>query len=77
MTTQPAVLVTGGAGHVGSQVCKALHRSGSMPVTLDNLSTDLCAQTRHRQPQIGNTRPARDAIPGFNRAFAHEETGQG
>ena len=39
MTKQPTVLVTGGAGYVGSHVCKALHRSGMMPVTLDNLST--------------------------------------
>ncbi len=37
MTTQPTVLVTGGAGYVGSHVCKALHRSGLTPVTLDNL----------------------------------------
>jgi UDP-arabinose 4-epimerase len=39
MTMQPAVLVTGGAGYVGSHVCKALHRSGLTPVTLDNLHT--------------------------------------
>ena len=34
-----AVLVTGGAGYVGSHVCKALHRAGLLPVTLDNLAT--------------------------------------
>lgn len=37
MTTHPTVLVTGGAGYVGSHVCKALHRAGLIPVTLDNL----------------------------------------
>ncbi len=34
----PAVLVTGGAGYIGSHVCKALRRSGYLPVTYDDLS---------------------------------------
>jgi UDP-arabinose 4-epimerase len=34
----PAVLVTGGAGYVGSHACKALSRAGYLPVTYDNLS---------------------------------------
>jgi UDP-glucose-4-epimerase GalE len=33
------VLVTGGAGYIGSHVCKALKRDGFTPVTLDNFST--------------------------------------
>jgi UDP-arabinose 4-epimerase len=37
--SRPAVLVTGGAGYVGSHVCKALDRAGFLPVTLDNLAT--------------------------------------
>jgi UDP-arabinose 4-epimerase len=32
------VLVTGGAGYIGSHVCKALKRAGYTPVTFDNLS---------------------------------------
>ena len=32
------VLVTGGAGYVGSHTCKALAQAGYCPVTLDNLS---------------------------------------
>ncbi|MEO5364781.1 MAG: UDP-glucose 4-epimerase GalE [Magnetococcus sp. WYHC-3] len=32
------VLVTGGAGYIGSHVCKALARAGHLPVTIDNLS---------------------------------------
>jgi len=32
-----AVLVTGGAGYIGSHVCKALARAGRVPVALDNL----------------------------------------
>ena len=37
--TGTAVLVTGGAGYVGSHACKALARAGYRPVTYDNLST--------------------------------------
>ncbi|MCU0825963.1 MAG: UDP-glucose 4-epimerase GalE [Tabrizicola sp.] len=33
------VLVTGGAGYIGSHACKALARAGYLPVAFDNLST--------------------------------------
>ncbi len=33
-----SVLVTGGAGYIGSHACKALARAGYLPVTYDNLS---------------------------------------
>ncbi len=33
------VLVTGGAGYIGSHACKALAAAGYIPVTFDNLST--------------------------------------
>ena len=33
------VLVTGGAGYIGSHACKALKAAGFTPVTYDNLST--------------------------------------
>ena len=33
------ILVTGGAGYIGSHACKALQRGGYTPVTFDNLST--------------------------------------
>jgi UDP-arabinose 4-epimerase len=39
MGTGPAVIVTGGAGYIGSHTCKALHAAGFNPVTIDNLST--------------------------------------
>lgn len=32
------VLVTGGAGYIGSHVCKALHQKGLLPITFDNFS---------------------------------------
>ncbi|HIJ63185.1 MAG TPA: UDP-glucose 4-epimerase GalE [Rhodospirillaceae bacterium] len=34
-----AILVTGGAGYVGSHSCKALAAAGFLPVSFDNLST--------------------------------------
>ena len=37
--TQNHILVTGGAGYIGSHACKALQQSGYVPVTLDNLVT--------------------------------------
>ena len=33
------VLVTGGAGYVGSHTCKSLFDAGSIPVTYDHLVT--------------------------------------
>ncbi|MAQ45814.1 MAG: UDP-glucose 4-epimerase GalE [Confluentimicrobium sp.] len=33
------ILVTGGAGYIGSHACKALAAAGHVPVTVDNLST--------------------------------------
>ena len=38
-TNGNAVLVTGGAGYVGSHACKALARTGYIPVTFDNLAS--------------------------------------
>ena len=35
--TRGPVLVTGGAGYIGSHACKALARAGWLPVTYDNL----------------------------------------
>ena len=36
---QQNVLVTGGAGYIGSHACKALQRAGFIPVTFDNFVT--------------------------------------
>uniref|UniRef100_UPI003A9A6295 UDP-glucose 4-epimerase GalE n=1 Tax=Stappia sp. TaxID=1870903 RepID=UPI003A9A6295 len=38
-TTSRTVLVTGGAGYIGSHACKSLRAAGFTPVTYDNLST--------------------------------------
>ncbi|MCP3460102.1 UDP-glucose 4-epimerase GalE [Bradyrhizobium sp. CCGUVB23] len=39
MTNRPTVLVTGGAGYIGSHACRALVAAGYQPVVYDNLST--------------------------------------
>ena len=44
--TAPAILVTGGAGFIGAQCCKALAAAGYLPVVYDNLSTGHAAHVR-------------------------------
>jgi UDP-glucose-4-epimerase GalE len=39
MNDRPAILVTGGAGYIGSHCCRALAAAGYDPVVYDNLST--------------------------------------
>lgn len=39
MTDRPTVLVTGGAGYIGSHCCRALSAVGYEPIVYDNLST--------------------------------------
>ena len=56
MANQPSVLVTGGAGYVGSHVCKALHRSGFIPVTLDNLATGHREAVKWGPLEVGDVR---------------------
>ena len=33
-----SILVTGGAGYIGSHTCKSLYREGFEPICFDNLS---------------------------------------
>jgi UDP-glucose 4-epimerase len=39
MNDRPAILVTGGAGFIGSHACRALEAAGYQPIVYDNLST--------------------------------------
>jgi UDP-arabinose 4-epimerase len=39
MVTNRKILVTGGAGYIGSHTCKKLHEMGYEPIVIDNLST--------------------------------------
>lgn len=51
---RPAVLVTGGAGFIGSHTCKALSRSGYWPVTYDNLSNGVVDAVRWGPLEVGD-----------------------
>lgn len=50
------VLVTGGAGYVGSHVCKELARQGHEPVTFDNLSRGHREAVRWGPLEVGDVR---------------------
>ena len=39
MADRPTILVTGGAGYIGSHCCRVLERAGFRPIVYDNLST--------------------------------------
>jgi UDP-glucose 4-epimerase len=39
MNDRPAILVTGGAGYIGSHCCRALAAAGYHPVAYDNFYT--------------------------------------
>ena len=50
----PTVLVTGGAGYIGSHTCKALSQAGYLPVTYDNLSTGHREAVKWGPLEVGN-----------------------
>ncbi|RDI50223.1 UDP-L-arabinose 4-epimerase [Microvirga subterranea] len=65
----PAVLVTGGAGFIGSHACKLLARNGFEPVTYDNLSTGHRDAVRWGPLVIGDIldrRMLQNAFKAFN-----------
>jgi UDP-glucose-4-epimerase GalE len=51
-----AILVTGGAGYVGSHACKALVRAGFTPVAYDNLSRGQRRFARFGPLEVGDIR---------------------
>jgi UDP-arabinose 4-epimerase len=58
VNTASTVLVTGGAGFIGSHTCKALHANGFVPVTFDNLSTGHHSAVRFGPFVLGDVRDA-------------------
>ncbi|WP_136620021.1 MULTISPECIES: UDP-glucose 4-epimerase GalE [Mesorhizobium] len=61
--TRPAILVTGGAGFIGSHTCKLLAAAGYMPVVFDNLSRGNAKSVAWGPLVVGDIRD-RDALRG-------------
>jgi UDP-arabinose 4-epimerase len=62
------ILVTGGAGYIGSHTAKLLARSGYQPVTFDNLSTGHASAVRYGplvEGDLANTECLRVAIERY------------
>ncbi len=59
MSDRPAILVTGGAGYIGSHCCRALDAAGYRPVCYDNFSTGhrSFVDGRAGRPATSPTRP--------------------
>ncbi|WP_052667083.1 UDP-glucose 4-epimerase GalE [Nitriliruptor alkaliphilus] len=51
---QPVVLVTGGAGYIGSHTCKALHGAGYAPVSYDDLERGHVSAVQWGPLQVGS-----------------------
>jgi UDP-arabinose 4-epimerase len=51
-----AILVTGGAGYIGSHVCKMLSEHGHLPIAFDNLSVGHSESVRWGPLIVGDTR---------------------
>ena len=77
MTT--SILVTGGAGYIGSHTCKALRQAGFAPVAYDNLSRGnaeavkwgelvVALRTISREPDYGGY--AEDLLPAVRFAYS-------
>lgn len=56
------VMVTGGAGYVGSHVCKALCRRGHQVIGFDNLSTGHAALARYGRLVVGDLEDVKGLI---------------
>ncbi len=50
--------MTGGAGYIGSHVCKALYHAGFLPITYDNLSTGHAWAVQWGPLEVGDLRDA-------------------
>jgi len=71
MSDRFAVLVTGGAGYIGSHVCLALHEAGYLPVVFDDLSGGHQWAAQWGPLVVGDIRD-RSAVAGTLRQFGCE-----
>ncbi len=53
---KPVILVTGGAGYIGSHICKLLSVRGYLPVVYDNLSEGYAENVKWGPLEIGDLR---------------------
>jgi len=65
MTGRPPILVTGGAGFIGSHVCKQLSAAGYLPIAFDNLSRGHREAVRWGPLVQGDIRDAVDLRSAF------------
>ena len=61
------VFVTGGAGYIGSHVCKALHDAGYLPVAFDNLETGHAEAVKWGPLEVGDLRERREVEAALDR----------
>lgn len=61
------VLVTGGAGYIGSHACKLLKKAGHIPVTFDNFSTGWRDAVKFGPLAEGDLRDERSLASAFER----------
>ena len=64
-SAQP-ILVTGGAGYIGSHACKALAEAGYLPVTYDNLERGHEWAVKWGPLELGNIRDAQRLAQAFD-----------
>jgi len=71
VSDKKTILVTGGAGFVGSHTCKALARAGYIPVTFDNLERGHRWAVKWGPFEQGDIRSASDLERAFQRWRPH------
>ena len=52
---EKSILVTGGAGYIGSHIVRQLGEAGERVVVLDNLSTGFRSAVQHGELVVGDT----------------------
>src|SRR5438105_12611388 len=67
MNDLPTVLVTGGAGYVGSHTCRAIKEAGFLPIAYDNLARGHRELVRFGPLEEGDIRDSRRLAEVFAR----------